>query len=192
MKYTCPKCGKKIELSTEVLINNEYKAVCPQCLSRLQIIGDYAYIPDKDIYGNVQTSKPGKPIDVVAEEVTTTPPPPVMPRKDPLYHDAVRYLMTCTHITPQMLCTQFGITQERAVELLRQLEDGGIVGPTIGGIRQIMIPHRSVYEPQRPFTGQRSYGPTQQPRPVAGTGKKSHFKWFLILIVIFAILQTCG
>ena len=191
MKYTCPKCGKKIELSTEVLINNEYKAVCPQCLSRLQIIGDYAYIPDKDIYGNVQMPKATTPpIDVTAEEVTTVPPP-VYNQEDPLYHEAVRFLMTCTTITPEMLCSRFNIGHERAMRLMRQLEAGGIVGPSIGGVRQILIPHRSVYEPQRPFTGQRSYGPTTQ-RPFTGPGKKSSFKWFLIIIVIFAILQTCG
>ncbi len=32
MNYTCPKCGKKMDLSTEVLINSDYKVVCPQCL----------------------------------------------------------------------------------------------------------------------------------------------------------------
>ena len=34
-----------MDLSTEVLINSEYKVICPQCLSQLQIVGDYAYIP---------------------------------------------------------------------------------------------------------------------------------------------------
>ena len=42
MNYTCPKCGKKMDLSTEVLINSEYKVICPQCLSELHIVGDYA------------------------------------------------------------------------------------------------------------------------------------------------------
>ena len=45
MNYTCPKCGKKMDLSTEVLINSNYKVICPQCLCELQIVGDYAYIP---------------------------------------------------------------------------------------------------------------------------------------------------
>ena len=49
MIYTCPKCGKKMYLSTEVLINSEYKFICPQCLSELQIVGDYAYIPDDSL-----------------------------------------------------------------------------------------------------------------------------------------------
>ena len=45
MIYTCPKCGKKMDLSTEVLISSDYKVICPQCLSQLQIVGDYAYTP---------------------------------------------------------------------------------------------------------------------------------------------------
>ena len=191
MKYTCPKCGKKIELSTEALINNEYKAICPQCLSRLQIIGDYADIPDKDIYGNEQAPKVGSPVDVVAEEVTITPPP-VIHNQDPLYHEAVRYLMTCTIITPEMLCAHFNISKERASRLIRELEAGGAIGQDIGGYRQILIPHRSVYNPQQPFTGQRAYGPTTPPRPVSGPKNTGFFKWFWIVIIFFALLQTCG
>ena len=42
MIYICPKCGKKMDLSTEVLINSDYKVICPQCLCKLQIVGDYA------------------------------------------------------------------------------------------------------------------------------------------------------
>ena len=34
-----------MDLSTEVLINSNYKVICPQCLCELQIVGDYAYIP---------------------------------------------------------------------------------------------------------------------------------------------------
>ena len=49
MIYTCPKCGKKMDLSSEVLINSDYKVICPQCLCQLQIIGDYAYIPSDSL-----------------------------------------------------------------------------------------------------------------------------------------------
>lgn len=45
MIFVCPKCGKKIELSVEALIASEYHAVCPQCLTRLEIVGDTAIIP---------------------------------------------------------------------------------------------------------------------------------------------------
>ena len=49
MIYICPKCGKKMDLSTEVLINSNYMVICPQCLSQLQIVGDYAYVPDDSL-----------------------------------------------------------------------------------------------------------------------------------------------
>ena len=49
MIYTCPKCGKKMDLTTEVLINSDYKVICPQCLCTLQIVGDYAYIPHESL-----------------------------------------------------------------------------------------------------------------------------------------------
>ncbi|MBO7609247.1 MAG: hypothetical protein J6S96_03470 [Muribaculaceae bacterium] len=45
MIFVCPKCGKKIELSVEALIASEYYTVCPQCLTRLQIVGDTAVEP---------------------------------------------------------------------------------------------------------------------------------------------------
>ena len=58
MKYVCPKCGKNIELSVESLIASEYRTVCPQCLSQLEIVGDYAYIqPEGD---PLQFKRPGE------------------------------------------------------------------------------------------------------------------------------------
>ena len=32
MRWTCPKCGKKLDISNEQLIANEGVIVCPQCL----------------------------------------------------------------------------------------------------------------------------------------------------------------
>lgn len=32
MRWTCPKCGKKLEISNEQLIANDGLIVCPQCL----------------------------------------------------------------------------------------------------------------------------------------------------------------
>ena len=32
MIYSCPHCGKKMDLSDEALKNSDYKIVCPQCL----------------------------------------------------------------------------------------------------------------------------------------------------------------
>ena len=49
MNYTCPKCGKKMDLSVEALIDSQYKVTCPECRSELQIVGDYAYIPNESL-----------------------------------------------------------------------------------------------------------------------------------------------
>ena len=57
MIFTCPKCGKKIELSVEALIASEYHAVCPQCLTRLEIVGDTAIIP-----AEIPVAHPPKPV----------------------------------------------------------------------------------------------------------------------------------
>lgn len=32
MRWTCPKCGKKLDISNEQLIANDGVIVCPQCL----------------------------------------------------------------------------------------------------------------------------------------------------------------
>ena len=36
MRWTCPKCGKKLEISNERLIANDGVIVCPQCLLQAQ------------------------------------------------------------------------------------------------------------------------------------------------------------
>jgi len=46
--FTCPKCGKRIMVSVNSLISSDYKVICPQCLSQLQVVGDYAYVPLDD------------------------------------------------------------------------------------------------------------------------------------------------
>ncbi len=201
MKYTCPKCGKNMDLSVEALINNGYKVICPQCLSRLQIIGDTAFISNDDRYtgdmpgDDMQFPNYDTTIDVTAEEVTELPPPvhESRPRarkgsSDPLYHEALRYLMSCQFITIDMLCSHFNISKERAEHLMGQLEANGAVGPYNGYQRRIMIPHQSVFETPRPFTGQSS-GPTQVP-----TGPKSSrsgcYLW-VFLFILFIIMQTC-
>ena len=181
MIYTCPKCGKKMDLSTEVLINSDYKVICPQCLCQLQIIGDYAYIPHESLEldttiepsrtincpkcgheastgahfcpncgASFESSAPSTPINTGVEDVTILPPP--LPDCDPLYQDAVQFLTSCTSITPMMLRDHFNISNERAAELIRQLEAGHVIGPyNNGGPRQILIPHRGLYDaPQMP------------------------------------------
>ncbi|MBQ9822423.1 MAG: zinc ribbon domain-containing protein [Muribaculaceae bacterium] len=221
MIYTCPKCGKKIDLSTEVLINSDYKVICPQCLSQLQIVGDYAYIPDESL--NLDTtvqpshtincpkcgheaksnahfcpncgtsfdtsSSATTAIDIAPEDVTVIPPP--LPNSDPLYNEAVQFLMGCTAITPMMLRDRFHISDERAAELIRQLEAGGIIGPyNNGGPRQILIPHRRLYDytqPQDTLQGDNNSGQSQpQPRRIGC------FTWLLITMILIFLMKACG
>lgn len=219
MNYTCPKCGKKMELSTKVLINSDYKVICPQCLSQLHIVGDYAYIPHEEL--NLDTSvEPSRSIncpncgheastgahfcpncgasfdtpaplstdtDMVPEDVTVQPPP--LPDCDPLYSDAMQFLMTCTSITPMMLRDHFGISDERATELIRQLEAGGVIGPyNNGGPRQILIPHRTLYSystPQQPGSNQQGHSTSQRRAPGC-------FTTLLFIMLFIFLLKACG
>ena len=50
MKFTCPKCGKQLEMSSAALTAADYRTVCPQCLTSLQIVGQYAYVPAAERY----------------------------------------------------------------------------------------------------------------------------------------------
>ena len=220
MIYTCPKCGKKMDLSTEVLINSEYKVICPQCLCQLQIVGDYAYIPHDSLdldtavepshtitcprcghetssgphfCPNCGTSFDGSPspsttaVDIAPEEVDVLPPP--LPDADPLFHDALQFLSNCSSITPMMLRDHYGISEERAANLLRQLEEAGAVGPyNNGGPRQILIPHRGIYQLPRQTMAQ---GP-QQRRGSSRHGGMGCFTWFLLLILIMFLIRSCG
>lgn len=224
MKYTCPKCGKKMELSTEVLINSEYKVICPQCLCQLQIIGDYAYIPSDDLkldttikpsstincpvcgreasngthfcpYCGTSFDTPAPPPvptdgDTPVEDVTVLPPP--IPNGDPLYNEAVKFLMTCNAITPMMLRDRFNISNERAAELIRQLEAGGVIGPyNNGGPRQILIPHKEFYSYTTPSSGIPGSGtPTGQGRPQPR--RLGCFSWLLIAMFFMLVMKTCG
>ena len=200
MQYTCPKCGKKMDLSTEVIINSDYKVVCPQCLCQLQIVGDYAYIPNDTLELDT-TIEPSHTIccpkcgheansnahfcpncgasfdaphttavDIAPEDVSVLPPP--LPNQDPLYNEAVRFLALCTAITPMMLRDRFHITDERAAELIRQLEEGGVIGPyNHGGPRQILIPHRNMYSmPQMSDNTRGNSGTGQQPHTTKRRG----------------------
>lgn len=221
MIYTCPKCDKKMDLSTEVLINSDYKVICPQCLSRLQIVGDFAYIPDEDLEldttvepsraitcpkcgheastgahfcPNCGTSfdSPGPSASSLtvddAEAATVLPPP--LPNSDPLYNDAVQFLMTCISITPMMLRDHFQISDERAAELIRQLEAGGIIGPyNNGGPRQILIPHRGLYDyPQ-------THNQTPDQRATLPRGRSHRpgcLTWLALFMFFIILLKACG
>ena len=221
MNYTCPKCGKKMDLSTEVLINSNYKVICPQCLCELQIVGDYAYIPHDslDLDTSVKPSRtincpkcgheansnahfcpncgasfdtaptpPTTAVDTAPEDVTVLPPP--LPDSDPLYNDAIQFLMTCTAITPMMLRDHFHISNERAAELIRQLEASGAIGPyNNGGPRQILIPHRSIYSYTTPQTDGQGNGPV---RPGPQPRRMSCLTMVLIFMFFIFLIKACG
>lgn len=220
MIYTCPKCGKKMDLSTEVLINSDYKVVCPQCLCQLHIVGDYAYIPNDTLQLDT-TVEPSRSIncpkcgheantgahfcpncgtsfdrptttavDIAPEEVTVLPPP--LPGQDPLYNEALKFLANCTAITPMMLRDRFHISDERAAELIRQLEQGGAVGPyNNGGPRQILIPHRRLYESPRPTLQDMSQGNGQQQRRTTRRGGGC-LTWVLFFFLISMLMRMCS
>lgn len=226
MIYTCPKCGKKMDLSTEVLINSEYKVICPQCLCELHIVGDYAYIPNDnlDLDTSVEPSRvincpncgheansnahfcPNcgasfdasgadvpEPADVVIEGEGMPPLPPPLPDADPLFQAALQFLAQCTAITPMMLRDHFHISDERAAELIRQLEAAGAIGPyNNGGPRQILIPHREMYSYSVPPSalpqgGQGGPGQQQQPRSRFGC-----FTWVLVFLFMVCLMKACG
>lgn len=220
MIYTCPKCGKKMDLSTEVLINSEYQVICPQCLCHLQIVGDYAYIPQESLNldTTIQPSRtincpkcgheansnahfcpncgasfdskvPSPPVtDNGVEDAVVLPPP--VPDSDPLYNEALHFLMSCTAITPMMLRDRFHISDERAAELIRQLEAGGAIGPyNNGGPRQILIPHRNLYDntpPQAPMQGNNPGQGRPQPR------RMGCISYLMIFMLIMFIMKACG
>ena len=211
MIYTCPKCGKKMDLSTEVLISSDYKVICPQCLSQLQIVGDYAYIPHDslDLDTGVEPSHtiscpkcgheassnahfcpncgtsfdaPVTAVDTAPEDVTVLPPP--LPDNDPLYQDVLQFLMTCSSITPMMLRDHFHISDERAANLIRLLEEDHVIGPyNNGGPRQILIPHRGMYS--APVPPQDSRGKEPQPR------RLSCLSIILIVMFFMIVMKMC-
>lgn len=54
MRWTCPKCGKKLEISNEQLIANDGVIVCPQCLLQ-------AHQPVPKALVTTREDKPAKP-----------------------------------------------------------------------------------------------------------------------------------
>jgi hypothetical protein len=120
--------------------------------------------------------------------VTVLPPP--LPDSDPLYNDAIQFLMTCTAITPMMLRDHFHISNERAAELIRQLEAGGAIGPyNNGGPRQILIPHRSIYSYTTPQTDSQGNGPV---RPGPQPRRMSCLTMVLIFMFFIFLIKACG
>ncbi len=138
MKITCPKCGHVTEIAASELSAVDNKVVCPSCMSTLKVDGDYAYIPTADCTFNPEPD-----------------PEPVQPDQteqtgswvaqggleDPLLNDAIEYVEMCNAISTEMLQRYLDVDFARAADIMRRLEEKGIVGPATGGPRQILIPH---------------------------------------------------
>lgn len=149
----CPLCGCAVRDSLEALIDNDYRTTCRQCGSPLQIIGDYAYIPldseqAEHLHQRATTPpelhRPGDDAPETGGPVTTVPSQLSPDGRDPLLPEVVRFLTLCNAITPVMLCRRFGISHERANDILDTLERDGMVGPAHGGApRSILIPHNT-------------------------------------------------
>lgn len=77
MRWTCPKCGKKLEISNEQLIANDGVIVCPQCLLQArQPVPKTRVTPRSD--KTADTPKRGKEninFDTPPEYKPTTTPP---------------------------------------------------------------------------------------------------------------------
>ncbi len=143
MKITCPKCGYVTEMTESELSAVNHTIVCPQCMSQLKVDGDYAYIPTDSQTFDPQPEpaaapQPSGPCGdgnvgwVAADGVD-----------DPLLADAIEYIKMCNAISVPMLQRYLQISADRAAQLMKQLEQKGIVGPYTGGPRTILIPHSS-------------------------------------------------
>ena len=90
-----------------------------------------------------------------------------------------------------MLRDRFHISDERAAELIRQLEAGGVIGPyNNGGPRQILIPHRGLYDYAPPVSSTPGNGRLGQNRP--RTRRMGCFTWFIIIVFFVYLMKACG
>lgn len=69
MRWTCPKCGKKLEISNEQLIANDGVIICPQCLLQAHQPIPTARVSAKYDQADAATTPPKR-------TQNTTPPPP--------------------------------------------------------------------------------------------------------------------
>lgn len=81
MRWTCPKCGKKLDISNEQLIANDGVIVCPQCLLQAQQPIPKARITRRSEPSTEQPPRRKQPdinfdTDTPPEYKSSTPPPP--------------------------------------------------------------------------------------------------------------------
>ena len=72
MRWTCPKCGKKLEVSNEQLIANDGIIVCPQCLLQAHQPIPKARISARD--DKPASSQPRRRQATIDFETSETPP----------------------------------------------------------------------------------------------------------------------
>lgn len=68
MRWTCPKCGKKLDISSEQLIANDGVIVCPQCLLQ-------ARQPISKARVAARADSPAPPPPHKTTPTSSTPPP---------------------------------------------------------------------------------------------------------------------
>ena len=76
MRWTCPKCGKKLEISDEQLIANDGMIVCPQCLLQARQPIPKRQRPKTGIDTSLTTDKPNTPPNKSQKSTPTSTPPP--------------------------------------------------------------------------------------------------------------------
>lgn len=71
MRWTCPKCGKKLDISNEQLVANDGVIVCPQCLLQARQPVPTARVAARYDEVEKQTTPPPRK----TTKKTSTPPP---------------------------------------------------------------------------------------------------------------------
>ena len=96
MRWTCPKCGKKLEVSNEQLIANDGVIVCPQCLLQAhQPIPKARITPREDKPGT--TAPKRKPQQSISFENST--PPEYKPLTPPPHKNRMKQASTSYRYT---------------------------------------------------------------------------------------------
>ena len=81
MRWTCPKCGKKLDVSNEQLIANDGVIVCPQCLLQAHQPIPKAHVTDRVSSKSATQHIPSETIDFdTPPEYKPSTPPPHKPR----------------------------------------------------------------------------------------------------------------
>ena len=82
MRWTCPKCGKKLEVSNEQLIANDGVIICPQCLLQAHQPIPKARVSARSTSPTPTTQR--QPIESISfdtpPEYKSSTPPPHKPR----------------------------------------------------------------------------------------------------------------